>query len=240
MTQLASFRSLTVKTTEPFDEHTGPSEIELAPRDLRMVFALRDDDPEDKDKSRLYISSPIVTEKGVFVVDSRSGCRATWSPLAEIHDQVVTDFKRAKAIELSRQAGQKFEEAAKGSWNQGKTFCGPLRVAKRDADRAPRPSSLSTPSVPQINDRTEFQQIQSVAFTVPVGKVSPFVPTAEGGFVVYVKQRLPVDDSKMGEELPLYLSRMREQRQVAAFQQWLNREYQLHAAFATPKPAAAG
>jgi hypothetical protein len=39
---------------------------------------------------------------------------------------------------------------------------------------------------------------------------------------------LAVDEPKLREELPAYLTKMREQRQVAAFEQWFGREMQLH------------
>ena len=32
----------------------------------------------------------------------------------------------------------------------------------------------------------------------------------------------------MQDELPAYLAKMREQRQIAAFEQWFGREMQLH------------
>ena len=44
---------------------------------------------------------------------------------------------------------------------------------------------------------------------------------------MYVRERLPVDSAKMQREMPDFLARMREQRQIAAFQQWLERELQL-------------
>jgi uncharacterized protein YqjF (DUF2071 family) len=42
-----------------------------------------------------------------------------------------------------------------------------------------------------------------------------------------MKARLAVDADRMKQELPYYLARMREQRQVAAFQEWLSRQIQL-------------
>ncbi|HUD83577.1 MAG TPA: hypothetical protein VMQ67_08740, partial [Candidatus Saccharimonadales bacterium] len=88
--------------------------------------------------------------------------------------------------------------------------------------------TLNTPSIPSITNRTEFTQLQGAAFNLLTGQASKFTPTDDGGYVVYVKQRLPVDEAKLQEELPAYLTKMREQRQVAAFEQWFGREMQLH------------
>jgi hypothetical protein len=53
------------------------------------------------------------------------------------------------------------------------------------------------------------------------------VATTDGGFVAYVKERLPVDEARMQQELPFYLARMREQRQLVAFQEWFTHQLQL-------------
>jgi parvulin-like peptidyl-prolyl isomerase len=79
-----------------------------------------------------------------------------------------------------------------------------------------------------MTNRTEFTRFQETAFNLLTGQPSKFTPTDDGGYVVYVKQRLAVDEAKMKEELPGYLTKMREQRQVAAFEQWFGREMQLH------------
>ncbi|HWD20577.1 MAG TPA: SurA N-terminal domain-containing protein [Verrucomicrobiae bacterium] len=237
--QLAKKEGLTVKTTAPFDERTGPKEMDLPAKMLRLVFALRDDDPEDKDKSRLYISSPLVTEEAVYVIGLKKRTPSRVQPLADVRAQVVEDYRRSRGAELAREAGQKFEDAAKANTTQAKSF-DQLCAAQGVKTTALAPFSMATPSIPEIKDRSSFQQLQSVAYTIPTGTISPFVPTSEGGFVVYVKQRQPVDETKMKEMLPTYLARMREQRAVAAWQQWLMHEYQLHATFPRDKAAAAG
>jgi hypothetical protein len=79
-----------------------------------------------------------------------------------------------------------------------------------------------------MTNRTEFTHLQETAFNLLTYQSSKFVPDETGGYVVYVKQRLPVDEAKMKEELPAYLTKMREQRQIAAFEQWFSREMQLH------------
>ena len=72
-------------------------------------------------------------------------------------------------------------------------------------------------------DRTQLEQLQTVAYPLPTGKASQFVPSADGGgVVVYVKARLPIDEAKLKEELPAFLNRLRDQRQIAAFSEWFN------------------
>jgi hypothetical protein len=240
LAKVANTSSMTVQSAGPFDERSGPKDFDLGSKEIHLLFAMTADDPEDKDRSRLYISSPIITEKAVYIVGLKNRIPSHITPLDQIRSQVTDDYRRAKALELARDAGKKFEEASKAASSKSQSFAQLCEAQGVKALSLPA-FSMMTPSVPEIKDRAEFQQAQTVAFNIPTGRISPFVPTADGGMVIYVKQRLPVDTSKMQEQLPMYLARLREQRQVAAFQQWLERENQMHANLPRPdKTPAAG
>jgi hypothetical protein len=71
-----------------------------------------------------------------------------------------------------------------------------------------------------------------VASRMQPGQVSPFLPTATGGFLLYYKGQLPVDKAAMQQELPGFLENMRDRLQIAAFNAWLNKEFPMH--FAPP------
>jgi len=86
----------------------------------------------------------------------------------------------------------------------------------------------STNVPPPVSNKALFERIQEAAFPLPTDQASKFVPTEDGGFIIYVRERLPVDEAKLKAELPAYLARMREQRQVAAFEEWMRRQIQLH------------
>jgi hypothetical protein len=84
--------------------------------------------------------------------------------------------------------------------------------------------SLSTPELPELGERTDLNQLKQAVFTTPVGKPGGFETTRDGGFIVYVQSRLPVDQAKMNSDLPQYLAGFRRQRQNEAFSQWVNLE----------------
>ena len=58
----------------------------------------------------------------------------------------------------------------------------------------------------------------------PLGKPSPFQPTGEGGLIVYVKEKLPLDEAKMNASLPAFANYVRLSRQNEAFNDWFRRE----------------
>src|SRR5204863_1301175 len=58
----------------------------------------------------------------------------------------------------------------------------------------------------------------------PVGKVSNFQAASEGGVMLHVKSKLPLDVRKLNEELPAYANNLRLMRQQDAFNMWFSRE----------------
>ncbi len=225
---LAKTKGLTVKTTAPFDEKTGAKEFDVPPARLRVLFSLRDDDPEDKKREMIYAPSPLLGENAVYAVGLQQRYKSQVQALSVVYDKVVADYRRSKSLELAKAAGDKFATALQsGMQQQDKTFDS-ICAAENVTPESLPPFALTTTNLPaQISDKALFEQVQETAFALPTDECSKFVPTIDGGFVVYVRQRLKVDEAKMQRELPAYLARMRDQRQIAAFEEWLRRQIQM-------------
>jgi hypothetical protein len=84
--------------------------------------------------------------------------------------------------------------------------------------------SLSTQELPELGEHIELDHLKQAVFTTSVGKTSDFVATSDGGFVVYVQSRLPIDQATMNSDLPQYTTALRRERQNEAFGQWVNLE----------------
>jgi hypothetical protein len=222
---LAKAKGLIVKTTEFFDEKTGCKDLDLPPKALHVLFSLRENDPDDPEKSLLYAPSPLEGKTAVYIIGLQKRLPSELQTLAAVRDQVTRDWRQTKALALAKDAGEKFADALQVGATQGKTFDA-ICAAQNLKPQTPPPFALATTNAPEFMNRDEFRQLQETAYVVPSGQFSKFVPTADGGFVVYVKDRLPVDQAAMQRELPYYLARMREQRQMVAFQEWFNRQMQ--------------
>lgn len=224
---LAKAKGLTVKTTEPFDQKNGPKGMELAPRDLHMLFELRTDDPDDKEHASMYAQSPIEGMEGAYVMGLVQRIPSEAQPLSAVREQVIADYRESKAVDLAKTAGSHFEQDLQAGLGQGKTF-ETMCAARFIHPEKLSPFSLVTTSLPDISDKSLFAQVQEVAGRMHPGQTSPFIPTDDGGFILYYKAALPVDESLVKQELPNFLARMREKLQIAAFNSWFNRQYQLH------------
>jgi hypothetical protein len=227
LTALAKARHLTVKTSEPFDLKNGPKDLGILPKNLRVLFSLRDDDPDDKERSMIYAPSPLPGEEAVYVAGLQKRIPSQIQPLSAVHDKVAADYRQSKALDLARAAGSRFESALGAGLAQGKTFdtmCAAQFVRPQNLS----PFSLTSASIPEVPDKSEFEQLQDVAGKMHAGQCSPFIPTADGGFLLYVKAQLPVDQAALQRDMPAFLARMRERFQIAAFNAWFARQMQLH------------
>jgi len=86
------------------------------------------------------------------------------------------------------------------------------------------PFAISTRSLPEVEDLINLTQLKQLAFSTTPGKVAPFQPTMEGGVVLYVKEKLPLDESKAQAEIPTFVTNLRRARQQEAFEDWFRKE----------------
>jgi hypothetical protein len=226
MEKLAKAKGLVVKTTEPFDEKKGCKDLDLPPRALHLLFSLREDAPDDPGKTMLYVSSPLIGEKEVYGAGLQQRIPSQLQSLAAVRDQVLKDYRESKALALAAEAGEKFASALQVGLMQSQSFDAVCAAQNVKPQSLPF-FALTTTNVPPGLDKPSFQQLQEAVFPLPTGQSSKYIAITDGGLVAYVKERLPVDEARMTQELPYYLARMREQRQTAAFSIWLDRQFRL-------------
>jgi len=232
---LAKTNGLTVQTTAPFSEADGPEEFP-APADLiKDAFKLTAESP--------FWIKPIPGAEAVYVIGLKQRLPSQIQTLDQIHDRVVADFKNFEATIKARTAGTNFYYGASVQMAAGKTFA-QAALAAGQRPVALKPFSLSSQSVPEAEGHAEVTQIKNAAFSTKPGHISPFTPTAEGGFVFFVQSLLPVDEASKTAELPQFLAQQRRSRESEAFNLWLeteaNRELKntpVYAELAGNKPA---
>jgi parvulin-like peptidyl-prolyl isomerase len=215
--QLAARQKLTVKVTAPFDIQNGPEELRVPANFSRAAFALTETEP---------FGNPVVGDDAVYVIAFNKRFPSEIQPLASIHEQVTADFRFTQAIQLARQAGTNFSAALTASLAAGKTFAAVCDETKVKPLTLP-PYSLATRTLPEVEERVSLSLLKQIAFITPVGKTSDFVPTSEGGLVLHVVSRLPVDEAKLKADFPAYLNSVRQTRQIEVFNDWFRKQMEL-------------
>jgi hypothetical protein len=191
------------------------------------------------------VPAPVQYEQGWLVVGLKDRLPSKPQTFDQVKSEVETQYKREHAFFMARDAGQAFYAKAIGQVSQGKSF--DAVAAANGAKTVTLPSfSLATaqptnilatadykqleksnPTVAELfQQRQEFQSLVENVFSLQPGKMSGYIPTFEGGYVLYLKARQPVDQAKMQKEMPQFLARMREQRQNAAFGEWFQKQVQ--------------
>jgi hypothetical protein len=225
--KLAKEKGLTLHTTAPFDEETGPAELgltnDLAVDFARKAFHLTEDMPFNHD---------FATEDAAYVMGLKKMIPSIIPPLKEIGAKVTDDYRDAQAYQLAAQAATNFTTAIAGELNVNngvtlpKTFADICNETGNKAETLP-PFSLSTTNLPpELEDRVDLQTLKRAAFSTEVGAASPPVNVHGGSFVLFVDKMLPVDEILVKIGVAQYLAMLREQRQNDAFNLWLNFQIQ--------------
>jgi len=212
---LAKEKGLDAKVTKPFDKEYGPSELNLGGSyPVAAFFNLTPEEP---------FTEPLRGMDGVYVLAYNKLIPRRIPPLEEIRTRVISDSKYSQAMRLAQMNGHVFSQTATNELAQGKTFAAICTATKVNPIEVPH-FSLSTETLPDVEDHAEVATFKEAAFSTPLSGASSFVPTRDGGFVVHVRQRLPIDEAKMRAQLPEFSNVVRQRRQNEAFELWFNRE----------------
>lgn len=212
---LAKEKGLTVQVTAPFDSEYGPNDLQVVGSDFaKKAFALTPEYP---------FAGPIVCLDSVYVIAFDKKLPSEIPALDQIRAQVVKDYERERAQALALKAGIDFHQMLTNELAQGKTFASICLNAKLKPVSVP-PISLSTRELPAVEDHVALNQFKQLAFTTPIGSPSSFQQTSDGGLIIYVKEKLPLDEVKMSTSLPAFANYVRQNRQSEAFNDWFRKE----------------
>lgn len=211
---LAKEQGLTVQVSSPFDKEDGPKDLAVGADFAKAAFELTASEP---------FAGPLTGDDGVYVIALKKQLPSENPPFETIREQVTHDYKFAQAVVQARKAGEEFHSALTNGLAGGKSFTDICTEAKLHPEMPP-PLSLSTRSLTNVESHVSLYQYKQATFGTPPGKPSVFTPTADGGFIVFVQAKLPLDETKLKADLPGFLNSFRQARQNEAFNLWVNAE----------------
>ena len=181
---------------------------------VKAAFARTPDDP---------FAPTLVGKDGVYVIAYNKQIPSEIPALDQIRERVVADYKNIQAVSKARTEGAAFSQTVAGGLAQGKTLAAICADAKHKAVTLPS-FSLSTRTLPELDEHLTLDQLKHLAFSTPPGKASNFQATSEGGVILYVKSKSPPDATRMFADLPGFTHFLRQSRQQEAFNQWFGKE----------------
>jgi hypothetical protein len=211
---VARQKGLAVHTTAPFGSAYGPQEFE-APADFtKAAFALTPDEP---------FAGPLGGSDAVYVMALIRQLPSEIPPFSQIGARVTEDYRFRQATLFAQHIGTNFVNTLAAKMAAGHAFAS-VCVASGLSPVALPPFSLSTRELPELGGRVDFGLLKQAAVTTPVGATSGFVDTGDGGFVLYLQSKLPVDQAVMAADMPQFMVSLRRTRIDEAFNEWLRGE----------------
>jgi hypothetical protein len=214
---VASTSHLAVVVSKPFSQETGPTEFDGGPNFGNVAFALNAEQP--------IAEQSLVGDQAVYAIALERQIPSYIPPLEEIRSKVADQMRWAEAMKLARKAGEDFVQTATNGLAQGKAFSALCSAATLSPVHVP-PFSLSTRSLPGLEDRVDLPEYKQAAASTRVGQISRLVPTQTGGYAVYVQRILPVDEEKMKKEFPAYLASLQRALEQRALEHWQSQQLQ--------------
>ncbi len=215
--KLAAAKGYAVKATEPFAQLDGPKMVDGPENFAQTAFKLSEEEP---------ISPPIVGEEGVYVLALKGRLPSENQTIEAVRAKVTEDYRQFESGDLARKAGRTFYTALTNGLVAGKSFKAICAEQKLKVVEPPA-FAVSARSVPELEVLgIKLMQIRRPLTQLTVGKAMSFMPTREGGYVLFLRSRLPVAADKIKSDLPGYLDELRESRQSTAFNAWFRREFE--------------
>jgi hypothetical protein len=211
---VAKQKGLTAHLTAPFAGAYGPEDFAAPPEFTKTAFELTPDEP---------LAGPVAGPAAVYILALVKQLPSEIPSLGQIRARVVEDYRLREATRLAQRDGTNFYFDATIQMAAGKTFA-QVAVAAGLLPQALPPFSLVTRDLPELGDRAGLDQFKQAAFSTPVGHVSHFEETSDGGFVLYVQSQLPVDQAAMNAQMPQFIVQFRRAQQNQAFNEWLQSE----------------
>ncbi len=214
--KFAAAQGWPTRVSEPFDQVDGPTDLAVPESFARATFAITN-------REEAILFQPVEGLNGVYVAAVKERIPGSNPPFESIRSKVVERYRYSEAQKLVMQAARAFQAALTNGLAQGKSFAALATQAGLRPVSLP-PISRSSREVPGLPPNVYLQQIKGVAFNLDVGKASPLIPSAEGGYILFLRGRLPIDETKMKADLADYAASMRQQRQNEAYAMWFRKQ----------------
>jgi len=211
---VARQKGLRIETPAPFSAEYGPEDFAAPAAFTRQAFELSTGSP---------LAEPVAGPDGVYVMALVTNLPTEIPPLSEIRGKVASDMQLQEAIILAQRTGTNFVHNLFLQMAAGKSFTAACVAVGAEPQMLP-PFSLSTQELPELNGHATLNQVKQAVVSTPPGMASGFMPTDDGGFVLYVQSHMPIDQSKMATDLPQFTAELRQQRQSQTFNDWYLRE----------------
>ncbi len=162
-------------------------------------------------------SDPVLGDDGYYVLELVARQKSEIMPFADAKPQVREQVQKQHAYETALKNGQATAQKVKDALAAGKDFaaaCAELKLTSKTAG----PFNLSTEKLDIPGDMS----VREATLSLPVGGVSNFIRTAEGGVFFYLKDRQPPTPEQFAKDRAAMTATVLQRNRETIWDAWLS------------------
>ena len=193
--------------TPDFSRSAPAPALAAAPAVAAAAFKLTAKEP---------VSDVITTDRGYYVLQLAGVTAARPLTFDEAKAQLVEQLKRERAQEALNLKAAEIRNKIAADLKAGKPFAEAAQAVGVKVEAFPA-FSQSEPN----RELPDAREVMTATFELKDGELSPFTPSATGGFLVHVDKRVPADDAKFAADKTMIADSMARQTRSVLFSEWL-------------------
>ena len=162
-------------------------------------------------------SDPVLGTDGYYVLELVARQKSDIMPFADAKPQVLTQLKKQHELDAAVKAGQDTAKKVKDLLAAGKSFaaaCAELKLTAKTAG----PFTLSAEKVDVPGDIA----VREATLGLPVGGVSDFIRTADGGLFFHLKDRQAPDAAQFEKDKAAMTQQVLQRNRETMWEAWLS------------------
>ena len=156
------------------------------------------------------------TEEGFYILHLESITPSRLLTFDEAKQKLTGQLRNERAHEAMSLKAAEIRNKIDADVRAGKTFAYATKTQGVKVEAFP-PSSLAEPNL----DKPDGREIVGKAIEMNDGQLSDFVSTQDGGLLVHLDKRAPIDEAKFEKEKTAQSEDYARGRREAAFREWL-------------------
>jgi peptidyl-prolyl cis-trans isomerase D len=196
-----------VEESSDFSRSSPPPAFAEVAAAVPAAFALTTEQPN---------SDVISTERGYYILQLSGIVPPRPLTFDEAKEKLTTELRRERAQETLGLKATEIRNKIDAALKEKKSFADAATAAGAKAEKYPAFSRQEPQMEPENSG-----EIMSAAGEMAVGQLSAPVPTANGSVIIYLEQRLPIDEEKYKAEKARVAEGLAGFQKTVLFSEWL-------------------
>ena len=205
--EAAAKAGVQIEETPEFSRSAPAPSLAAAPAVAAAAFKLT---------AKAPVSDVVTTDRGYYVIQLAGVTEPRPLTFDEAKAQLTEQLKGERAQEALGLKAAEIRNKIVADLKAGKPFAEAAQAAGATVETFPV-FSQSEPN----RALPDAREVMTATLDLKEGELSPFTPSAAGGFLVHVAKHLPADDAKFAADKPMISESMTRLTRSVLFSEWL-------------------